>query len=114
MDPYSRVDVIFPATVWLEGAGDIGTILQAIAAYLERHEHSTPEQEYLNTCDLNSTGRPDHNAVGIFKRAYLNVIYVLEGREVLSARIICKENCLILELLCHHKYNTIFYPLDLL
>lgn len=114
MDPYSRVDIIFPATVWLEGAGDMGTILQAIASYLERQEYSTLEHEYLNTCDLNSTGRPDHNAVSIFNRAYLNVICLLEGRAVLSARIISKENCLILELLCHHKYNTISYPLDLL
>lgn len=110
MELYSRVDLIFPQTLWLPGAGDMYIILTSIGAYLEKHECSTPEFEYLNTCDLYSTDRPEHHDIELYTRVYANVIFQLEGRGVVGARVISRGNCLILELLCNHKYNTIFYP----
>lgn len=94
----------------IPGAGDMWVILTAIGAYLENHECTTPEFEYLNTCDLYSTGRPGIHAIKLFNNIYRNVILSLEGRGVYDARVLTRENCLVLELLCNHKYNTIYYP----
>lgn len=111
MDPYSgRIDMVFPATLWLEGAGDLYVILSAIGSYLEKYENTFPEFEYLNTCDLYSTGRPDHNAVELFNRVYMNVIANLNGRGVLCSRVLSRENSLVLEIVCNNHHNIIYYP----
>ncbi len=111
MEPYSaRIDMVFPQTLWMPGAGDMYIILSAIGSYLEKYEVTTPEHEYLNTCDLYSTGRPDHHAIDAFNRIYMNIIITVNGRGILSSRILSKENSLILELVCNHQHNIIYYP----
>lgn len=110
MELYSRVDLIFPQTLWVPGAGDMYIILSSIGTYLERHECSSPEHEYLNTCDLYNTDRPDYSSSELYTRVYANVVAQLEGRGVISVRVLPRGNCLILEILCNHKYNTISYP----
>lgn len=110
MEPYSRVDFIFPKTMWMGGSGDMYIILLAIGTYLERALVSTPEYEYLFTCDLYCAGKPYASSIDLFCRAYSQVIPELYGREVLKASVVTKENCLILELLCNHRTNTISYP----
>ena len=110
MELYSRVDMVFPQTVHIPGPGDMYVILSGIAAYLEKYECTTPEFEYLNTCELYHTGRPEFYSIQLFNRVYANVIGSLEGRGVYGARVLSRENCLILELLCNHKYDTLYYP----
>jgi hypothetical protein len=110
MELYSSVDIIFPQTLWLPGAGEMYLILSAIGSFLEKQEWTTPEYEYLNTCDLYNTDRPDSHAEELYTRIYLNVISHLNGRSVIDARITTRANCLVLEMLCNPRNNTISYP----
>ncbi len=110
MELYSSVDLIFPQSLWLSGAGDMYLILSAIGSFLEKQECSTPEHEYLNTCDLYNTDRPDSHAIELYTRVYVNVISHLNGLSVIDARVVARGNSLILEMVCTPRNNTIFYP----
>lgn len=109
MEQYSRIDLIFPKTNWVLGAGDLYLILLAIVSYLEKWECTEPEYEYLNTCDLYDTERPSAYDWETFTKVYLNVTQALAGRPVINVRLVNMENCTVMELICNRKDNTSCY-----